>query len=89
MTGGGKPTSQEGEMQFGVEAVEYLCHRITKAGLATLESRVRVVFEAPTPTNVTKFKSFLAMLTFYLRFLPHLATILQSLHQLLKKGQVF
>jgi len=34
-------------------------------------------------------RSFLGMLTYYLRFLPHLATILQPLHQLLKKGQVF
>ena len=47
---------------FGVEAVEYLGHRSTKDGLATLESRVRA------PSNVTPVKSFQGMLTFYLRF---------------------
>ena len=42
-----------------------------------------------THTYATQEKSLLGMLTFYLLFLPNLATILQPLHQLLKKGQVF
>ena len=54
-------------------------HRISKDGLATLEN---------TPTDITQVKSFLGMLT-YLRLLPNLATTLQPLHQLLKKGHVF
>ena len=53
------------------------------------DKRVRAVVEAPTPTDVTQVKSFLDMLTFYLRFLPNLATTLQPLYQLLKKGHVF
>ena len=69
---------------FGVEAVKYLGHRITKYELATIESTVRAVVEAPTVSDVTQVKSFLGVLTLYLRLLPHLATILQSLHQLLK-----
>jgi len=69
--------------------VEYLSHRITKVGLATLESRIRAIVGAPTPSNVTQVKSFLSMLTFYLLFLPYLVTTFQSLHQLLTKGQVF
>ena len=73
---------------FGVVAVEYLGHRISKDGLATLDKRVRAAVEAPTTTDVTQVKSFIGMLTFYLRFLPNLATILQSLHQLLKKDHV-
>ena len=74
---------------FGVAVVEYIGHQISKDGLATLDKTVRAVVEAPTPTDVTQVKSFLCMLTFYRRFLPNLATILQPLHQLLKKGQVF
>ena len=73
---------------FGVAAVEYLSHRISKDELTTLDKRVRAVVEAPTPTDVTQVKSFLGMLT-YLRFLPNLAMILQPLYQLLKKGDVF
>ena len=69
--------------------MKYLAHRITKDGLVTLESRVRADFAEDTPSNVTQVKSFMGMLIFCLRFLPHLTTILQPLHQLLKKGQVF
>jgi len=60
---------------FGVAAVEYLGHWISKDGLATLDKRLKVVVEATTPTDVTHVKSFLGMLTFYLRFLPSVATI--------------
>ena len=41
---------------FGVAAVEYIGHRISKDRLATLDKRVRVVFEPPTPTYVTEVK---------------------------------
>ena len=69
--------------------MEYLGHRITKDGLATLEGRVRGDVQAPTPSNVAQVKSVLGMLTFCLRYLPQLTTIFQSLQQQLKKRRVF
>ena len=65
-----------------------LGHRISKDGLATLDKRVRAVVEAPTPTDVTQvvIPGYVDLLP---SILPNLAMILQLLHQLLKKGDVF
>ena len=69
-----KVKAKKDKCNFGVAAVEFLGHRISKDGLVTLDNTVRAVVEAPTPTDVTQVKSFQGMLTFYLRFLPNLAT---------------
>ena len=66
---------------FSLATVKYIGHRISKDGLTTSDKRVKAVVEAPTLTDVTQVKSLLVMLTFYLRFLPNLATILQPLHE--------
>ena len=47
---------KKNKCSFCVAAVDYLGHRITNDGLATLDSRVRAVIEAPTPTDVTQVK---------------------------------
>lgn len=40
---------------------------------------------APKPANKTPLKAFLGLVNFYAKFLPHLATVLEPLHQLLRK----
>ncbi|XP_014667918.1 PREDICTED: uncharacterized protein K02A2.6-like [Priapulus caudatus] len=74
---------------FGMTSVQYLGHQVSKDGLATLDNRVIAIVAAPKPKDVTQVRAFLGMLTFYLRFLPHLASTLEPLHRLLKKGYVF
>ena len=41
---------------------------------------------APEPTNVTELKSYLGLLTYYGRFLPHLPSTLTPLYALLHQG---
>ena len=66
---------------FGVDTMEYLGNPIGKDGLKEDESG-----DPATPTDVTQVISLLDILTCYLQFQPHFATIIQPLHQLLKKG---
>ena len=71
---------------FKLPEVEYLGHRISARGLQPLASKVMAIAEAPTPTNVSKLKSFHGLLNYYGRFLPDLATLLRGRCSLQNSG---
>ena len=65
--------------------VDYLGHKISAEGLSPTESKVRAIVNTPAPTDVTQLKSFLGLLSYYLKFLLNLASRLAPLHELLQK----
>ena len=72
--------------EFLTPEVVYLGHKITKEGLQPTDGKVRAVKEFPTPTNVSKLRSFLGMLSQYRKFLPNMAATLAPLYALLHKN---
>ena len=68
---------------FIASFVSYLGYRIDKDGIHPTEEKVKAIREAPTPLNVTQLKSYLGLLSYYNRFLPHLPTVLAPLYKLL------
>ena len=66
-------------------SVEYLGHRISSLGLQPTNEKVKALKEAPVPRNVSQLKSFLGLLNYYGKFIPHLSTLLAPLHRLLRK----
>ena len=73
--------------EFRQTQVQYLGHVIDSQGLRLSESKLTAIREAPEPSNVTQLKAYLGLLNYYNRFLPNLSTILQPLHDLLKKNR--
>ncbi len=72
---------------FLAKSIEYMGYVIDDEGLHPLPEKVRAIEEAPTPRNVTELKSFLGLLSsYYLKFLPNLATLLAPMYRLLKNG---
>ena len=66
---------------FAKIQVNFLGYLINKYGIKPLPEKVRVIEECQRPTQVNQLKRFLAMVNFYLKFLPHAAEnqrILQS-----------
>ena len=58
--------------QFLASEVTYLGYRIDNEGLHPTNEKIRAVQSAPEPTtNVTELKSYLGLLMYYSRFLPH------------------
>ena len=51
-----------------------------------MAAKVDAIRNAPEPKDVSQLRAFLGMLNYYHRFLPDVATILEPLHQLLRKG---
>jgi hypothetical protein len=54
-------------------SVEFLGHIISKEGIQPSKKNVEAIMNAPPPTNVSKLKSFLGMVTYYLKFVPKLS----------------
>ena len=71
---------------FMQSSVKYLGYCIDSEGLHPTEDKLQAIKKAPELTNVTALKSYMGILTYYGRFLPHLATVLAPLYQLVHKG---
>ena len=63
---------------------EYCGHAVSADGLHKLPAKVDVIHDAPQPTNVSQFRSFLGLVNYYARFLPNLSTTLHPLNRLLQ-----
>lgn len=77
--------------KFLQSSVVYLAigHVIDGEGLHPTEEKLKAINDAPRPKDVTALKSFLGLLLFYSRFMPHHSTVLAPLHQRLKKGALW
>ena len=71
--------------KFLQKCVTYLGHKIDGEGLHPTDDKLAAIRDAPRPKDVTALKSFLGLIMFYSRFMPHHSTILPPLHNLLKK----
>nr|XP_061834657.1 uncharacterized protein K02A2.6-like [Nerophis lumbriciformis] len=74
---------------FMAPEVVYLGYKINCNGIHPVADKVEAIVNAPQPTDQTQLKSFLGMLNYYHRFLPNISTILEPLHELLRKGNAW
>ena len=66
--------------------VTYCGYVINGDGIQPVAAKVDAIKNAPEPNDVSQLRAFLGMLNYYHRFLPDVATVLEPLHQLLRKG---
>ena len=71
---------------FMAASVTYLGYCIDDQGLHPVPEKVEAVQKAPPPRNVSELKAYLGLLAYYSRFLPQVASILNPLYALLRKG---
>ncbi|XP_061151222.1 uncharacterized protein K02A2.6-like [Syngnathus typhle] len=74
---------------FFKPSVEYLGHVIDAEGLHTAPSKVAAVVDAPPPQNISQLRSFLGLLNYYGRFISNLSSLLQPLHELLRRDKTW
>ena len=63
-----------------------LGHLVTADGISTDEDKIRAVKDWPRPQKLHELRSILGLCTYYRRFVPNLASIAASLHELAKKS---
>lgn len=74
-----------GKCDFFKDSITFCGHIIDKHGLHKSPDKIEAIVNAPAPENVTQLKSILGLINYYGKFLPDLATVLNPLHNLLKK----
>ena len=79
-------TLKKEKCKFMSESVEYLGHVIDSQGLHVKQDKVDAIVNAPKPRNVTELRAYLGLLNYYGKFIPNLASILQPINNVLKKG---
>lgn len=69
--------------EFQKPSVQYLSHVIDGEGLHPTADKIAAIQNATTPKDVHALKSFLGLLMFYSKFLPHHSSVLAPLNKLL------
>ncbi len=72
---------------FGVPELDFLGYHLDATGIRPLQDRVEVIRDFPLPTTQRKLREFLGLVNFYRRFIPHGATTLQPLNNLLEHSK--
>lgn len=63
----------------------WLGHQIGPNGISTATSKVEAVRNTPSPRNLSELRAFLGLVTYYGKFISHLATIARPMYDLLGK----
>ncbi|KAH8280810.1 hypothetical protein KR044_007779, partial [Drosophila immigrans] len=72
---------------FFQRRIHYLGHVISEEGIHTDPGKVAAVRDLPPPTSLKELRQCIGMASWYRRFVPNFATVVQPMSQLLKKGR--
>ena len=70
--------------EFGKPELNFLGHKITRHGVSPLPEKVEAINRFKRPDTVKGLQEFIGMVTFYHRFVPSAAKIMQPLYTALK-----
>ena len=71
---------------FMVPSEEFLGYRVDGEGRHPTDEKIAAIKGAPSPKNVAELSSYLGLPNYCGNFIPNLSTLLQPLHELLRKG---
>ena len=69
---------------LGQASIEFLGYRVDATGISPLEHRVEAIRQVPPPTTIKELQSFLGMVNYYRKFVPHAAHHMAHLFDCLK-----
>lgn len=75
--------------QYNVTSLQFLGYDLSANGVKPTESRVHAIQKFRPPLSTSELRSFLGLVTYVGRFIPHLASKTDSLRGLLRKGVPF
>ena len=64
--------------------VPLLGHIISKEGIKADDDKINKIIHWPAPANVKELRSWIGLITYYAKYLPHMATTAAPLYKLLK-----
>ena len=74
------------KFELRMNEITFMGHRITRDGLRPDPDKIKAIVEMETPQNVEQLRRFLGIVNYLGRFLSHLTTAAQPLHNLIKQN---
>ena len=82
-------TLKKAKCVFATAVIDYLGHTISIDSIQPREAKVAALIQSPQPSNRKQLKSFLGLVGYYRKFIPHFAAIVSVLTNMLRKGEKF
>lgn len=73
--------------EFNSPCITYLGHRIDSQGIHPTDAKIQAIQKVQKPSNVSELKTFLGLVNYYAKFIPHLSSTLAPLYKLTQKEQ--
>nr|CAH8876148.1 unnamed protein product [Trichobilharzia regenti] len=70
--------------QIGVDSLDFLGHTIDCKGIRPLATKVEAILNFPEPQTVKSLRTFNGLVSYYRRFIPNCASLIQPLTDLLR-----
>ncbi len=74
---------------IGRDPVDYLGNRVTREGITIRPERILAISTMRHPSSTTEARSLLGLLSYYRRFIPHFATVVEPIINLTRNGVPF
>ena len=75
--------------KFLKNSIEYLGHLLNKNGIHSTEKHIEAIKNFSVPISLSELKSFLGMVTYYIKYIPNSAELLEPLYKLTRKEEDF
>ena len=82
-------TLRGSKCSFGTDTITHLGFKYTSSGVAPSPDKTKAISDWPTPRTIKDVRSFVGLLNFYRRFIPHFAKIAGPLNDLTSSGTAF
>ena len=82
-------TLKKSKCTFATAEIVYLGHVIGVDYVQPRTAKVAALINFPRPTNRKQLRSFLGLAGYYRRFIPHFASVVAAMTDMLRKGEKF
>ena len=73
--------------EFGCSEIKYLGFKVNERGLQSDDENVQPILEFPIPKNIKQLQRLIGMESWYRRYIPYFAEIIEPLNRFLKKNK--